>query len=356
MILIHTLGLIASILMILMGVYLLTEKRREWLTFRLLALLLFSNALYLLDYLIVPIQVLIGVDLKRIDDLGFAFGYLIGPALYFYVRSTTNLLGEVKPVQLTHACIFILFFVLKLYNVRIIWEIKYGLFFLVSVSYLILSAQIMTSYRRGTMLATFRSTKKLSWLWLVILGYATFVAIDMINLALVLMEVRESYEWLNYASLAVVFIYSILIYFNALRMPEFGSDLVQIEKYKNSKLSESDKKVIVKKLAEYFDHRQSFLKDSLTIADVQNELGISSKKISQVVNELFDSNFTEWVNQKRISYAQSLMEDPTCDDTIQQIMYRSGFKSKSTFNAAFKKVTGITPTKFKEVNGTESGF
>ena len=33
--------------------------------------------------------------------------------------------------------------------------------------------------------------------------------------------------------------------------------------------------------------------------------------------------------------------------TIQEVFYDVGFNSKSSFNTAFKKSTGLTPTEFK---------
>lgn len=40
----------------------------------------------------------------------------------------------------------------------------------------------------------------------------------------------------------------------------------------------------------------------------------------------------------------------TDDDklTILEVLYEVGFNSKSSFNTAFKKHTGVTPTQFKK--------
>jgi len=36
--------------------------------------------------------------------------------------------------------------------------------------------------------------------------------------------------------------------------------------------------------------------------------------------------------------------------TIQEIMYQSGFNSKSSFNKEFKKLNGTTPSEYRKLN------
>jgi AraC-like DNA-binding protein len=52
------------------------------------------------------------------------------------------------------------------------------------------------------------------------------------------------------------------------------------------------------------------------------------------------------VNHYRIEKAKSLLLQS--DQQVSRICYDVGFNSKSTFYAAFKKVTGVTPGAFRK--------
>jgi AraC-like DNA-binding protein len=91
-----------------------------------------------------------------------------------------------------------------------------------------------------------------------------------------------------------------------------------------------------------------YLDNELTIDELARDLGLPPKIVSQVINEGFSSNFFDFVNKFRVEEAKSLLINPPDDKmTIQEIMYHAGFNTKSSFNTAFKKFTGQTPTQFK---------
>ena len=62
-------------------------------------------------------------------------------------------------------------------------------------------------------------------------------------------------------------------------------------------------------------------------------------------------SFTEYVNGFRIRYAMKLMEEAHPQKrSIEDILYDSGFQSKSTFYTHFKKITGMTPASWIKSN------
>ena len=54
------------------------------------------------------------------------------------------------------------------------------------------------------------------------------------------------------------------------------------------------------------------------------------------------------MNTYRIKEAQKRLENPKeAKETISEVMYEVGFNSKSAFNTAFKKKTGLSPSQYK---------
>ena len=51
--------------------------------------------------------------------------------------------------------------------------------------------------------------------------------------------------------------------------------------------------------------------------------------------------------QRLDAEAKRRLSDPANTDNILQVMYEAGFNSKSVFNTAFKKATGMTPTQYR---------
>jgi len=120
-------------------------------------------------------------------------------------------------------------------------------------------------------------------------------------------------------------------------------------RYAGSNLSKEELQSIKDNLSKYMIDNERYLDSELNIADLSKELNISSKVLSQVINEGYDYNFFDFVNKFRIDTAKSLFVNQMDSKlTISEVMYDSGFNSKSSFNTAFKKFTQKTPSQFKK--------
>ncbi|APU10241.1 DNA-binding protein [Cellulophaga lytica] len=106
----------------------------------------------------------------------------------------------------------------------------------------------------------------------------------------------------------------------------------------------------IEKLKNHMKNHRPFLNPSLTIQNVSDDIGIPVKELSILINHKLNQHFYDFVNSYRINYAKNLLSDATQKKrTVLEILYDSGFNSKSSFNTAFKKETGTTPTSYRKM-------
>ena len=121
------------------------------------------------------------------------------------------------------------------------------------------------------------------------------------------------------------------------------------EKYKKTLLSESRKEMYRKKIEHYMESAKPYLDPSISLHELADELSIPPHHLSQVINSEFKKNFFDFINFYRINESKKILSGfDSNKKTILEILYESGFNSKSVFNSAFKKHTGLTPTQYRK--------
>jgi AraC-like DNA-binding protein len=82
------------------------------------------------------------------------------------------------------------------------------------------------------------------------------------------------------------------------------------------------------------------------LADLATRLKISTHQLSQVINEGLGKNFFEMTAEYRVQEAQARLRDQP-HLKVEEIAEQVGYLSKSSFNTAFKKITGQTPSEWR---------
>ncbi len=85
-------------------------------------------------------------------------------------------------------------------------------------------------------------------------------------------------------------------------------------------------------------------------------LKLQPRQLTGLIKTKFGRSFPDFVNQYRVDEAEQLLVDPKFKHwSILAIGLEVGFNSKSTFNRAFKKINGQTPSQYQEsLNEAES--
>lgn len=204
-------------------------------------------------------------------------------------------------------------------------------------------------------------------IYLQFLGYVVYVKLKIIRHA---ESSPEVIAWLNilyYGLLAIwleyvlnlfeeripyilgPIVYSVTVYFiTYLAFKNKYLTLINTVKYKTAGVSENESAELFTALENLMQNEKIFLDPNLTLALIGKRLKVSNQKLSMTINSRSNSNFNEYVNKYRVEHAKGILKDANLSNlSIAAIAYDSGFNSLSSFNGAFKKNTGKTPSAFR---------
>lgn len=123
------------------------------------------------------------------------------------------------------------------------------------------------------------------------------------------------------------------------------------EKYKNSNLTDEQKQQLLNDIREVMESNPKIFDLDFTQEQLAELVHSKSKYVSQVINELCRCNFSAFVNEYRVKEACQRINDIEHYGklTIEAVSMSVGFKSRSTFNSAFRKFTGLTPGEYLRI-------
>jgi TolB-like protein/AraC-like DNA-binding protein len=120
---------------------------------------------------------------------------------------------------------------------------------------------------------------------------------------------------------------------------------------KTSQVDITEGKRILNRLNELMENEKPFLNPSFSLQSLAQATGNHANKISWVINEVAERNFNDYVNAYRLKeFKQMATDSANSHLSLLGIALESGFNSKSTFNAYFKKVEGTTPKAWLRLN------
>ncbi len=284
------------------------------------------------------------------------FIYLIGPSVYFYLKSSFQdqyTKREISKHFLLPTIIALLLLPGYLLNFEIrLWftpnctilgtsshlMIAHLVFYTMRVQYLIKNDwQVDTNIKSWSLLVS----KGLNGFTLAFISYyvlanATFF----------------SPEWDYAISLVMAVSILTIAYMALIQKRVFSSEPIENflpnSKYKQSQLTTSASQSIKKRLEQLLTEEKVFKENELRLDDLASYLDTSRHQLSQVINEQYGVNFFELINGYRVNYVKMLLQDENYSHwTILQIAFESGFNNKASFNRYFKKEMGLTPSAYR---------
>ena len=176
---------------------------------------------------------------------------------------------------------------------------------------------------------------KFSWLKFILYGY---IVASLTNIILPIPALGIDPMIGNLVVFAAFLVFFTMLFYKALINPDLFTGTDENPKYSSSPLAEKDALSVLKKLDQYMEENRPYLDPSITVKQLADNLSISDRILSQIINEYLKKNFYDFINNHRINYAKNLLHQSVDTKlTVLEILYEAGFNSKSAFNVAFKK-------------------
>ena len=297
---------------------------------------------------------------------------LLGPLLYLYTKSICYSNFYFKRIYWFHSvCFLILFsFFLIDYLIRVNSKLEISaeplqvytyLGFLVFwtfylsqlLIYVIFSISTLNNYRRS-LKKVYSNTDKINYTWLHVLLFVYLLHWFSDTLSPIFYSVglndQDWYIIANIFSTFTLLVFTTFTVIYGLKQSSIFAGIAEKPKYADSPLNDSNSEKYLEQLLNYIELSKPYLDSKLKITDLSNTLLIPEKQLSQLINQRLNKNFFDFINGYRITEAKKALSkdsNPNNGKNILEIAFMSGFNSKTAFNRAFKKNTGLTPSQYK---------
>ena len=105
----------------------------------------------------------------------------------------------------------------------------------------------------------------------------------------------------------------------------------------------------VSRVCNHMKKQRPYLNNQLKIDDLAQQVSLSPKLLSNLINREFKVNFFEYINRYRLKEVSAYLNNPDMDaQSIIELAFLAGYNSKSSFNRLFKLDTGKTPSQFRK--------
>ncbi len=348
-----------------LAIVLLTSKRHRKLSNTLLAVFLLSYSFKLL--LNTPYSPSIGMGNYLVSVL------LLGPSFFLYIRSVVRPKFVLRTRHLWHLVPAITYLLLiniltTTYSITSYEQIfsndsLLGITSLFQVGvaiqamiYVVFAALEMKHYRNWVS-NHHSDLKHINLNWLRWLTYS-FLAVTIIWWIAGYADIAYLIHWFGEPSMQVAYFFwaamsvvVLVIGYYGLFRPEIFIDRESEPAPASAnpkRLNETELSLYTEKLLDLMEREKPYLDPKLKLSDLATMMSVNTGILSLIINQGAGKNFNDFVNEYRVTEFKSRVKSGDHQNfTLLAIALDSGFNSKSSFNAIFKKLTGVTPNQFR---------
>ncbi|MFM9908054.1 MAG: helix-turn-helix domain-containing protein [Chitinophagaceae bacterium] len=308
------------------------------------------------------------LKLPLIENLRITSTLLQMPILYLYVLSVCYSNFTIKAKYWVHGLLFVIYYFVitvspfsqtNMLIFQIISELQYAF-------YIILLFFTLKEYRK-VYVENYANPENLHYRWLVQMITVILIAhIFVLSKSIIRLTTNDTMLLLaNVVVIILALLVSCFFVLKALYQPRLFRGIDQETKPISTYVTKEDREKPVETNTDIQEKinflegmmaaKEPFLDPDLTIRQLAEQMNLSQKELSALINHHMGKHFFDFINEFRIHKAMEILKNPAKKEvTVLEILYEVGFNSKSSFNTAFKKHSELTPVEFRRHSLSES--
>ncbi|SFR51447.1 Helix-turn-helix domain-containing protein [Robiginitalea myxolifaciens] len=220
--------------------------------------------------------------------------------------------------------------------------------------FLLTGSYYFNQYQRAIK-ATYSSllNTDITWIRYLIGLCIAFTSIDLASLFLEIFS-SEGAFYGAYFSVVSLFLVTLFLGYTGVEQPKIIvadfllEDINSIRQPQQIEITKGDKELIGA-LDSMMIKDKLFLAEELTLGELADNLGITDKELSALLNQKKQISFYDYVNGFRVDeFKKRVKEEQYKHLTLLGIAFDCGFNSKASFNRIFKRHTGQSPSEFRK--------
>lgn len=275
---------------------------------------------------------------------------LYGPLFLIYTKTLTDINFQWQPRHLLHLtplALSIVFYAVApnpLFAIRVFVLLQFTAYSLYSLA---LISKFVEAQKQCT-----PNLVSINFQWVAEL----FAGIILIMIVSIRLDILHTELLFNSLTIFLLLIINLIGFRGALKPNVFlGVSEINIlavqdlkERYANSALSPQLLKAHAEKIEQMMLTERPYLEDDISLVSFAIKLDLSPRVVSQVINQHFEKNFSDYINDHRLTYAKSLLANTSSSEkNISEVIFESGFSSKTRFYTLFKQKTGLSPKAYR---------
>lgn len=286
------------------------------------------------------------------EELGFS-SYLVTPAIQlaygplYYLFAKNLVYGDLSlRKHLVHLLPAVIALALTAW-----WPLVLQVAFVWLTAYVLLTFRLLHRYHKLLAEVTADTDRHaLKWLTrtLVVIFALEFIDFTRLNLQLHL-DYQLLVEW-YFVSALLSFAFTVYLVIMAIRQPALYAGIAELEEQAPARDSSesAQARAVFETIDRHVQKTSAYRQPKYGLRDLAGEMGLSDVHVSWAINQGGGKSFSDYINALRVAEVKQVISSKQGQQNLLDIAFATGFSSKSSFNAVFKRHTGLTPTQYAQ--------